>query len=297
MATREARAGIAFETTAIVASGKYTAPSGREVQIADDVQYAIHQSQLFVPSDLRSLRSRAAKTAERLSCNTSFEVKNETTFSAARRLVGRFGADRVAALNFASAKNPGGGFLGGSQAQEESLARASALVACLESQSGYYHANRQHASALYTDHMIVSPRVPVFRDDHDVLLEEPWHVTLITAPAPNATAIARNEPETLGSIDAAFRRRIDAVLSAAIVSGSTALVLGAWGCGVFGNDPRRVAELFGEFLLGSGPYARAFEVVAFAVLDRGTETIGPFAAQFSRSDYFEPKDPQPGRGQ
>lgn len=195
----------------------------------------------------------------------------------------RFGPDRVAVLNFASAKNPGGGFLNGSQAQEESLARASALYACLKHHTGYYEANRTESSLLYTDHLIVSPRVPVFRDDADQLLEEPWEVTILTAPAPNAGAVAKNQPQWVGRIEPTFRGRIEQVLSAAVAFDQTALVLGAWGCGVFRNDPADVARRFGEFLLSGGPFANAFEHVTFAILDRDGSTIEPFIEQFKNA--------------
>lgn len=78
--------------------------------------------------------------------------------------------------------------------------------------------------------------MPVFRDDEDRLLEEPWEVTIITSPAPNAGAIAKNEPEAVDEIVPTFRRRIEQVLSAAVVFDQATLVLGAWGCGVFGNS-------------------------------------------------------------
>ena len=66
--------------------------------------------------------------------------------------------------------NPGGGFLSGSQAQEESLARATALYPCLAQMTEMYETNRQLNSPLFTDNMIYSPEVPVFRDDDDILL-------------------------------------------------------------------------------------------------------------------------------
>jgi uncharacterized protein (TIGR02452 family) len=108
-------------------------------------------------------------------------------------------------------------------------------------------------------------------------------VTIITSPAPNAGAIAKNKPRDLPHVEPTFRRRIEQVLSAAVTFDQTALVLGAWGCGVFGNDPAMVARLFGEFLLGNGPFATAFEHVEFAVLDRQGDTIAPFAEMFGPS--------------
>ena len=281
MANRQERGRVAAETVAITRRGAYVAPSGRTVPMVDAVRAAVEASVLFTPGEAAGLRGRAdAMLAARDARRTTFAVRNETTFTAARRLVDEFGPGKVAALNFASAKNPGGGFLSGSQAQEESLARASALHACLERHATYYDENRRTSSLLYTDHMIVSPRVPVFRDDEDRLLEAPWEVTIVTAPAPNAGAVAKNNAHDGDRIVPTFRRRIEHVLAAVVVFDQSALVLGAWGCGVFGNDPATVAGLFAEFLLNAGPFAGAFERVEFAVLDRTGETIAPFAMLF-----------------
>jgi uncharacterized protein (TIGR02452 family) len=282
MANRDQRARVAQETVAISYAGTYKSPSGRSVSILDAVRMAIESSELIAPVNIRSLHARAEKVMSGRAFETTFAVANETTLAAARRLVDRFGPERVAALNFASAKNPGGGFLGGSQAQEESLARATALYACLEKHTPYYEANRRSASLLYTDHMIVSPRVPVFRGEEEALLDEPWELTIVTSPAPNAGAIAKNEPDALGEVEPTFRGRVEQVLAAAASVDQTALVLGAWGCGVFGNGPAFVAKLFGEFLLPGGRFAGKFEHVAFAVLDRRGDTIAPFVELFQR---------------
>ena len=57
-------------------------------------------------------------------------------------------------------------------------------------------------------------------------------------------------------------------------------MLGAWGCGVFQNDPEQIAELFQIAL--EGPFRGAFSHVAFAVLDRSDDKrfIGPFERAF-----------------
>jgi uncharacterized protein (TIGR02452 family) len=280
MPSRSDRARIAAETVAVVTAGHYTAPSGATISIADAVQRSIEKTELIKPGKHDSLRAKADAILSDRNFAPVIEVTNETTFAAARRLVSRFGSDQVAALNFASAKNPGGGFLGGSQAQEESLSRASALYACISTQTEYYEVNRATKSSLYTDHMIVSPAVPVIRDDDDRLLEDPWHVTIITSPAPNAGAIAQNDPPELERVEPTFRRRIEQVLSAAVAFDHTAVVLGAWGCGVFRNDPAMVARRFGEFLLPGGAFARAFTHISFAVLDRQGDTLAAFANVF-----------------
>jgi uncharacterized protein (TIGR02452 family) len=279
MAKRTTLAAIAAETVQILSAGSYVGPSGRTVSILPELNYAVNETRLFSPSQLARLK--AVSPSPRPPCKIS--VSNCTTLSAARQLHAAHGAERVALLNFASARNPGGGFLSGSQAQEESLARASGLYGCLSRMADYYTANRKHRSALYTDHMIYAPLVPVFRDDEDRLLDDPWCVSTITAPAVNAGVVRSQEPENVTRIRDVMNDRIESVLAQAVHQGQDALVLGAWGCGVFANDPVEVAELFAGHLLGEGRYARAFTEVVFAILDRRGQIIGPFAEVFGTS--------------
>jgi uncharacterized protein (TIGR02452 family) len=212
----------------------------------------------------------------------AFEVLNETTLHAARRLLEGEPGARVLALNFASARHPGGGFLKGSQAQEESLARASGLYACVSPLRGMYDANARFPSCLYTDHMIYSPDVPVFRDDEDALLDRPYPLSFVTAPAVNVGALRRNEPDALRRVEPVMLSRMEKVLSLAVVHGHDVLVLGAWGCGVFTNDPERVADWFHRHLTGGGTFRWAFRKVVFAVLDRteARSMIRPFERRF-----------------
>ena len=268
-----------METVAICYEGSYVAPSGRKIDIKQDVQAAVERSDLFTPSDTRSLISRAQQRARVLSFKTQFKVENGTTLQCARRLAE---SSSVAVLNFASARNPGGGFLNGSQAQEESLARASSLYPCLQRHMRYYDVHRGERSSLYTDHLIVSPDVVVFRDDNGDLLEEPWRMTVLTSPAPNAGALEKNDPKSVSSLEPTFRRRMEQVLAAAVVHEQPSIVLGAWGCGVFRNDPVMVARLFAEFLEPGSPFSNEFEHVTFAVLDREGDIIWPYF------DWFGP---------
>src|SRR5205823_13858109 len=117
---------------------------------------------------------------------TRFEATNETTLAAARRLAAE--GHRVVALNFASARHPGGGFLGGARAQEESLCRASGLFACIDGNEMYRH-HAPMPGGMYTNYAIYSPGVPVFRTDDGGLLDEPHPCAFVTAPAGNAGAI------------------------------------------------------------------------------------------------------------
>jgi uncharacterized protein (TIGR02452 family) len=192
-------------------------------------------------------------------------VHQATTLEAAGQLAGQY--QRVAVLNFASARNPGGGFLGGSQAQEESLARSSGLYTCLTQFKEMYSFNaRPESTGLYSDHLIYSPAVPVLRADNGQWLPQPQLLDIITAPAVNAGALARNSPELLPQLVPTMRQRLRLVLAVAARHGVEALVLGAWGCGVFGNEPGQVAELFAEVLAEPGVRAR-FRHLDFAIFD------------------------------
>ncbi|MGJ5792523.1 TIGR02452 family protein [Streptomyces griseorubiginosus] len=177
-------------------------------------------------------------------------------------------AGRVAVLNFASARNPGGGFLNGAQAQEEALCRASALYTCLLKAREFYDHHRAHRDPFYTDRVIHSPAVPVFRDDHGRLLDSAHLVGFLTAAAPNAGVVRRTAPERVAELPRALAVRAEQVLSVAVAAGYRRLVLGAWGCGVFQNDPAQVAGAFRTLLAPGGRFAGAFEHVVFGVLDR-----------------------------
>jgi uncharacterized protein (TIGR02452 family) len=255
---RDERAAMARETVEIVARGFYETGLKR-VDIADAVASAIRGTELIRADDPLP-PPLASHDAPRV------EVTAETTLSAARRLA--ITGARVIALNFASAKNPGGGFLGGSQAQEESLARSSALYACLEPQREFYEHNRALHSALYSDRILFSPDVPVFRDDAGRLLDEPYLVSFITAPAVNAGAVHDNRPEEVRQIRPTMARRLDRVLAIAASKPCDALILGAWGCGVFRNKPADVVELFHKALGPRGAFRERFPLVVYAVYDQ-----------------------------
>lgn len=208
-------------------------------------------------------------------------MRNCTTLAAARDLVreARWTGGGVLLLNFASAKNPGGGFLGGSRAQEESLARSSGLYPCIVPHAEMYDANRRCGSCLYTDYMIWSPDVPVFRDDEDQLLEEPYTVSMLTVPAVNDGAVRGSDRE---SIESTMWRRMLKLLAVTALHEHSDLVLGAWGCGVFKNDATKVAGWFHTALTDPAYYRNVFRKVVFAVLDWSDERrfIGPFEERF-----------------
>jgi uncharacterized protein (TIGR02452 family) len=272
MANRNQRASAAAETIAILFRGTYTV-DGRDVSIAERLSESCRNTLLYTPETLDALISSLG-LPERVP--TSITVSNCTTFAAAQTLMAA-GYDDPLCLNFASAKKPGGGFLNGAQAQEECLARASGLYPTLVTQMDYYNVNKACSTSLHTNHAIYSPQVPVFRDDHDVLLPTPFTVSVVTSPAVNAGAVCKNEPQRVALIEETMRHRIASVLAIARKHGHRALVLGAWGCGVFRNNPFDMAQWFRDALTAP-EFNGAFDHVVFAVLDfaDGTPTFDAF---------------------
>lgn len=272
--------GIAKETEEIVRTGKYRAPNGREVLIHPALHTALENTRLYGPDPL-PVTPDTDRTAHRAA---AVEVTGESSLEAAGRLTAA-GPGAVAVLNFSSARNPGGGYLNGAQAQEEALCRASALYTTLLRVPEFYAHHRADRSPFYTDRVIHSPGVPVFRDDRGRLLDTPYHVGFLTSPAPNAGVIAQRTPDEVHLIPAALASRVERVLETAADRGYRRLVLGAWGCGVFRNDPAAVAEAFRAPLTGAGRFAGHFDEVVFAVLDRtpGATTLGAFQRVFEGS--------------
>lgn len=271
--------GIAKQTLEILEARQYTNSQGHTVGLGEALDAAVHHTRLYGPEDGAALFEQPGPVDAKAPC---IEVSDETTQMAARRLVEAEGCDDLVLLSFASARNPGGGFINGAKAQEEDLARCSGLYPCLLTQPGYYEANRREASLLYTDHLIHSPRVPWFRVRNRELLDRPFLASVITAPAPNAGQVLALDAQAGPVIEACLRQRAALVLGVARAQGHRRLLLGAWGCGVFRNDPRQVADAFGCWL-ADARFLGAFDRVVFAIHDGSAEksTLAAFRARFS----------------
>jgi uncharacterized protein (TIGR02452 family) len=265
--SRSHAARIAQDTVEIIAAGRYINPAGRTVHFRHLVD-AARDGAVSYPPDA-TLPKIVPSDQE-----TRFEVVPETTLAAARRLVGE--GHRVVALNFASARHLGGGFLNGARAQEESLCRASGLYRCINGNPMYAH-HAPMPGGMYTNYAIYSPDVPVIKDDDGTLLNEPYLCSFITSPAVNAGAIRDRER---GLVEGEMERRVDKVLAIAAGHGHDAAVLGAWGCGVFKNDPGMVADLFRSALVTR--FAGVFPRVVFAVYDSSVDghVFGAFWDRF-----------------
>jgi len=271
--------GTATQTLQILDAGSFLAPDGRRISLEPALSKAIDGTRLYTPEQASAALQEFVPAP---SHRATIEVTDETTQVAARRLVEAEHVADLVLLNFASARNAGGGFINGAKAQEEDLCRCSGLYSCLLTQRGYYEANRDNESALYTDHLIYSPNVPWFRVRSRDQPDTVFLASVITAPAPNAGVVLAREPDALPNVEITLRRRAGFVLAVAAENGHRNLLLGAWGCGVFRNDPALVADAFGRWL-ESAAFAAVFDRVVFAIYDKSAQqaTLGAFRRRFS----------------
>lgn len=269
------RISIATDTVQILEQGKYFNQKGEVVDITKELKKCVDETQYLEPDELASIRDNILRKDCRYP--SDFEVKNETTLLGANSLSnlqaeGKIGVGKIGVLNFASAKNPGGGFLNGAQAQEESLARSSGLYASLLKAQKYYDSHRSQKSCLYSDRMIYSPCCPVFRDDNGQLLDKPYYVDFLTSPAPNAGVVKRGDhKKDADKIESVLEERGGKLLGLFAYNGCENLVLGAWGCGVFQNESKIVAQMFWKHLSTEGSFYGRFKKIQFSVFDQSKD--------------------------
>ena len=276
MNNREKRKYIAEDTLKILEQGYFQTTNGKTISIKEAQATAVENTLIYTPEMSDDLLVNRNKQS--LAKATIIEVHSETTLNATRRLIAE-GYKEVICLNFASAKNPGGGFLGGSQAQEESIARSTGLYNCQMKAWDYYEVNRKTKTCIYTDHIIYSPNVPIIKDEAGTNLDTLALASIITAPAVNFGVVKRREPQRIPEVEAIMKRRIAKVLAIALEHGHRAIVLGAWGCGVFQNDPKDIAPWFKEVI--ETQFKDEFEKVVFAVYARNERFITPFYESFT----------------
>lgn len=235
----------------------------RKIDISMELDNCVKKTTLYKPTDDLS---GVLFTI----CKPNIELTNETTTQAAQRLLS-LNKDNVVILNFASGCNPGGSYLDGSTAQEENLCRKSGLYSCLKTKPYFYNENIEcsiKGDNFYTDNIIYSPDVPFFRDEDNKLISAPYNLSVITSPAPNL----RNQNED--DIDKerllkVIKERISRILKIAALNNHKKIVLGAWGCGAFRNDPKMVAEAFKSSLSENS----FFEHVCFAICSQDEDNV------------------------
>lgn len=186
---------------------------------------------------------------------------------------------RVCVHNFASASNPGGGVTRGSNAQEECLCRCSDLYFCLntpEMWNGFYKPHRNAKNPIHNDDIIYTPDVVVFKTDtaYPKLMEESdwYNVNVITCAAPNLREHPSNMFNT-GDGNSAIKisdeelkliheKRLRRILDVAAIERNEVVILGAFGCGAFANNPTVVVEAARNVI---EEYKYTFKTIEFAV--------------------------------
>ena len=210
------------------------------------------------------------------------KVTNRDTFTAAKEysnIINSTNEGFVGVLNFASSTNPGGGVTKGSTAQEECLCRCSNLYLTLYQEKcirEYYNINKKYMSNLGSDAIIYSRNVYVFKDkDYNMLpVKDRFYVDILTCAAPNLRENPRNQYNTDASEEKLTLtdeelynihvKRARNILNVAIKNEDDYLILGAFGCGAFRNNPEIVAKAYKDVLQD---YMYCFKVIDFAIID------------------------------
>lgn len=178
---------------------------------------------------------------------STIEIHKNATFS-------------ICVLNFADPFKPGGGYLNGRSPQEETLCRQTLLYPTLFQSQMYSFNQMNEANVYYYDTMIYSPNVHVIRDDnYSRLNENTFMINVISAPAVDNR---KNLPFL--SSEEIMERRIRKIISLAIDRQNDVIILGAFGCGVFRNDPKVVSQIFKKILVEEG-LKDFFKLVVFPI--------------------------------
>lgn len=205
-----------------------------------------------------------------------YEVVNESVVNT----ILRFGNEKCGILNFASAKNPGGGFLNGSLAQEEAIAISSDLYNSQLQARTFYDINKSCKTALYTHNMIYSRNITFIRDGNMKLLASPITSNVLTSPAVNAGAYYKNENGKKSTVLAVMEERMRYILRVFATKGNRTIILGAYGCGVFKNETSDVVNIFHK-LLKDEKLEQHFENIVFAVYDLSGDQFDVFLERFT----------------
>lgn len=265
-----------MDRAALISCYEDTVKMSRKGKLARETERAIAASKVYFEG------FTAPATNER-SENAFIEVETLTSFLAAKKYL-HYG--KVAVLNFANPENPGGGVKNGAMAQEECLCRSSNLLPCLEVKciaDDFYTYHRQQKGHSFSDRLIYTPGVTVFKTDETypkLLPEHEWFtVDVITCAAPYQEKGRYVNPEYLLRL---FTRRVKNILEAACDNQVDVMILGAFGCGAFRNPPQIVAQAFSQAIF-EGNYQKRFKRIVFAIKPTREQcpNVSEFAGQFS----------------
>ena len=226
---------------------------------------------VILPNDIEKEMVASNFNSSNITSNRcKLDCQNIDTFSMVRILKSK-GVTNIIALNLASPTNPGGGVRRGAKAQEEDLCRKSSLLLSLESQVAkvYYDYNRKANTLMGTSAMMFTPKVEIIRDDNGRFLPEPVETSVLTCAAPK---LVKGEKLDMKNYRSLVYNRIGYMLTVLAHQGFKNLVLGAWGCGAYGNDAATISDLFKlaivNFKYQGYSYNEVFDSITFAVLDK-----------------------------
>lgn len=210
--------------------------------------------------DVKSIVPRFEKDAE-------ITVVNADTFLVCQDLVECKQGYSVCALNMASSYHPGGGWEKGSMAQEEELFR----------RSNYFMTLKTHFYPLKPGSVVYSPLISIIKDEDYEDLRRPIPIAMIAAAAPKYPDV---EKDAQGVMRYSHRKdfetvkeTVDLIFQVASSFQHDVLVLGAWGCGCYGNPPHDVIDIFNWALQR---YSHSFKKIVFAVLSRRDDNFALF---------------------
>ena len=177
--------------------------------------------------------------------------------------------DDTCLLNFASYKKPGGGYLNGSIAQEESLCYESNLYEVLSNEKFepfYKWNNKNTNSNLYLNRAIYSKRIK---------FEGNFYCDVLSCAAPNIGFLNNFQKNQIQKVNyEALKSRCQFIADILNKQNVKTFVTGAFGCGVFGQDPKEVAKVWKELSWGK------VEKVLYGVPGQNINTL-TFRNQFS----------------
>lgn len=255
--------------------------------LSDAIEKSILETRFYAENDYPNLPDAEKKAGK-------IEISSERSFESAIRLQKENPGKKIAVLNFASAVNPGGGVVSGSGAQEECLCRTSTLypaLKCSSNQANYYGPNKLSGNNLHTDACIYTPGVIICKTDtafpERVSEEEFVTVDVISCAAPNLnlrdTRRYSGDQAFVGELSeeelfGLHYKRCKHILAVAAANEADIVVLGAFGCGAFKNNPETVAQAMAK---ASNEYSKYFEIVNFAIKKgRGEDSNDKVFARF-----------------
>ncbi len=284
------------DTLRILKQGSYKV-NGKTVELKLSIK-AMETIHVLLPEDVQDICSRTDFKKVCVMGRCGHGCENMDSFAAARQQYEKFSymfrndTKPLLVLNLASPVHPGGGVRRGARSQEEDLCRKSSLLLSLESSHAakYYEYNKNLNSHMGSDAMMFTPEVEIIRDENGTLLDETVIVAVLTCAAPMVTQgrEGMSEDEYRNMV----YNRIMGMLKCAAYFGYKNLVLGAWGCGVFGNDAHVISDLFyralKEMEFNGMCEKDFFRRIDFAVLDRTDEQYNfkEFYRNFSFDNFY-----------